>query len=84
MVCSYLNLVQETAILVEVSEYLNLLSVHTVRICGGCFVISLDVAVFATIYISLRSSEMESEFALGDACRFACTYQPQRVSELDE
>ena len=50
MLYSHLNLVQETAILVEASEF----AVYRYVFCGDCFVVSLDVAVFAIIPISLR------------------------------
>ena len=50
MVYLHLNLVQETAILVEASEF----AVYRYVFCGDCFVVLLDVAVFAIIPISLR------------------------------
>ena len=50
MVYSHLNLVQETAILIEASEF----AVYRYVFCGDCFVVSLDVAVFAIIPIRNR------------------------------
>ena len=81
MVYSYLNLVQETAILVEVSEF------AVYRYCTYLWRLLCHIARRCR----LRDHTYQSQKVLrwkvnlqGDACRFACTYQPQRASELDE